>query len=96
MGLCWRVASHGNAVSPAGGSENRFHLNAKYSAVVLDDQVVGFAVTVGLADGKSHAGGFDHEDQFRHHAFAFGIQGRESDRLGACGAAWCKQLNFLS
>jgi hypothetical protein len=94
-GFVRAVASHGNAVSPAGGGENRFHLNAKHAAVVLDDQVVGFTVTVGFADGESHAGGFDHEDQFRHHAFAFGIQSRESDglalaaRLGRSNRIFC-------
>src|SRR5580693_7708791 len=75
------LASHADAVSPARGGENRFHLNAKHAAVLFDDHVVRFAVAVGLADGESHAGGFDDEDQFRDEAFALGIQCRVSDRL---------------
>ena len=67
------VAVYGDAVSPVGGGENRFHLDAKQAAVLLDDQVVGFGVAVRLAYDESHAGGFDDEDQFPHHAFAFGI-----------------------
>jgi hypothetical protein len=70
-----------NAVSPAGGGKNRFDLNAKDAAIGLDDHVVGFAVAVGLADGESHAGGFDDEDQFRDDAFAFGIECGASDGL---------------
>ena len=71
--------SHGNAVSPPVRRENRFHLDAKHTAVPLDDHVVGFAVAVRLARRKPHADGFDHEDQFRHDAFAFGVACRASD-----------------
>jgi len=57
---------------------------------VLDDEVVGFTVAQGLADGESHAGGFDGEDQLGHFAFAFRVRTGESfwasaDRLGFCG-----------
>jgi hypothetical protein len=61
--------------------KTRFHLNAKHADVFLDDHVVGLAVAVGFADGESHAGDFDDEDQFGDQAFAFGVKRGASDRL---------------
>lgn len=54
-------ASGGDAVSLAVGGKGRFDLDAQQATVGFDYEVVGFAVSVGLAYGESKAGRFDYE-----------------------------------
>jgi len=42
------LAGDGDAVSPASGGKNRLNLNAKHAAIPSDDEVVRFAVAIGL------------------------------------------------
>jgi hypothetical protein len=81
------LAGYGDGVSPALAGEDGLHLDAEEAVALSDYEVVGFAITVGFADGESHAEGFEDEDQFGHLAFAFGIVGDQWSGLAA-GVVW--------
>ena len=82
--LAAAVASGGDAVSLAVGGKGRFDLDAQQATVSFDYEVVGFAVSVGLAYGESEAGRFDYEYEFYEFAFAFGgaVNGRGRPAAG--------------
>jgi hypothetical protein len=67
------AVSNGDAITPARRTEDGLDLNAKEASAIFDDEVIGFAVAEGFADGESEADGAEDEDQFGHFAFAFGV-----------------------
>jgi hypothetical protein len=53
-------------------SRRRFDLDAEEAACGVEDEVVTFAVAVGLGDAEAHGGGFVGESEFGEFAAALG------------------------
>jgi hypothetical protein len=53
-------------------SSGRFDLDAEEAACGVEDEVVAFAVAVGLGDAEAHGGGFVGEGEFGEFAAALG------------------------
>ena len=59
--LAMMRAASGNLKSATRGMECGLYLNAKQTPAALDDEVIGKAVTVRLADREIETGSFDSE-----------------------------------
>ena len=66
------------AVEKSGG---RFDLDAEEAASGVEDEVVTFAVAVGLGDAEAHSGGFVGESEFGEFAAALGGEFAEAGRF---------------
>jgi hypothetical protein len=76
-----------NGVSAAFGGESGFHLNAQPTATSHHHKIERQAVTVRLADGETHAGSFENEDQLREFAFLLAVFSLDGSAGMAHGAA---------
>jgi len=60
----------------------RFDLNAEEAALGVEDEIVSFAVAIGLGDAEAHGGGFVGESEFGEFSPALGGEFTETGRLG--------------